>query len=103
MTFGRMQHQFGNLFPLCQTYWRFVQHLNNGSINQNQFAVLSWRLYEKLKIEWLEYKRDLQELDWIVSALDDNSSMLDPNNFVNSPNAYDDHAKTCFFLEQNDF
>ena len=46
-----------------------MQHLNNGSINQNQFAVLSWRLYEKLKIEWLEYKWDLQELDWIVSAL----------------------------------
>ena len=80
-----------------------MQHLNNGSINQNQFAVLSWRLYEELKIEWLEYKRDLQELDWIVSALDNNSSMLDPNNFVNSPIAYDDHAKTCFFLEQNDF
>ena len=97
MTFGRMQHQFGNFFPLCKTYWRFVQHLNNDSINQNQFAILSWRLYEKLKIEWLEYKWDLQELDWIVSALDNNCSMLDPNNFVNSPIAYVDHAKTCFF------
>ena len=61
-----------------------MQHLNNGSINQNQFAVLSWRLYEKLKIEWLEYKWDLQELDWIVSTLDNNCSMLDPDNFVNS-------------------
>ena len=79
-----MQHQFGNFFPLCKTYWRFVQHLNNDSINQNQFAILSWRLYEKLKIEWLEYKWDLQELDWIASALDNNCSMLDPNNFVNS-------------------
>ena len=84
MTFGRMQHQFGNFFPLCKTYWRFVQHLNNDSINQNQFAILSRRLYEKLKIEWLEYKWDLQELDWIASALDNNCSMLDPNNFVNS-------------------
>ena len=84
MTFRRMQHQFGNFFPLCQTYWKFVQHLNNRSISQNQFAVLSWRLYEKLKIEWLEYKWDLQELDWIVSTLDNNCSMLDPDNFVNS-------------------
>ena len=30
-------------------------------------------------------------------------SMLDPNKFVNTPIAYVDHAKTCFFLETNNF
>ena len=98
-----MQHQFDNFFSLCQTYSRFAQHLNNGPINQNQFPVLSWILYENLKIEWLEYKWDLQELHWIVSALYNNCSMLDPNNFVTSPIVYVDHAKTCFFRAKQFF
>ena len=29
--------------------------------------------------------------------------MLDPDNFVNTPIAYVDHVKACFFLEHNDF
>ena len=56
MYFGRKQHLFGLFFPLFQTYWTFVQQLEDGLLNQNTFAFLSWRIYEKLKKEWLKYK-----------------------------------------------
>ena len=103
MAFGRERSTFGLFFLLYQLYWNFCQQLENGLINQNMFSVLSWEVYEKLKQEWLKFKWDLDELDWIVFALDYKYSMLNPTNFVNTPIAYVDHAKTCFFLEQKDF
>ena len=69
MSFGRTQHLFGLFFSLFQTYWTFVQQLEDGLLNQNTFAFLSWRIYEKLKKECLKYKWDLNELDWVISAL----------------------------------
>lgn len=80
-----------------------MQQLEDGSLNQNTFAVLSWRINEKLKKEWVKYKWDVNELKWIISAIENKFSMLDPNKFVNMPIAYVDHAKTCFFLEANNF
>ena len=44
-------------------------------------------------------KWDIAELDWICTALDRRSSMLDPYNFVDQPIAYAIHAKNCFNLE----
>ena len=41
----------------------------------------------------------MNELDWICDALDEGSSMLNPYNFLNSPIAFIDHAKTCYLLE----
>ena len=64
---------------------------------------MSWRIYEKLKKEWVKYKWDVNELEWIISAIENKFSMLDPNKFVNTPIACVDHAKTCFFLEANNF
>ena len=80
-----------------------MQQLEDGSLNQNTFAVLPWRINEKLKKEWVKYKSDVNELKWIISAIENKFSMLDPNKFVNMPIAYVDHAKTCFFLEANNF
>ena len=54
MTFERVNHQFGHLYPLFQTYWNFVTSWHDGLLPINQFIVLSWRVYEKLKKEWLE-------------------------------------------------
>ena len=103
MAFGRERSTFRLFFPLYQLYWSFCQQLENGLINQHMFSVLSWKVYEKLKQEWLKFKWDLDELDWIAFALDYKYSMLDPINFVNTPIAYVDHAKTCFFPEHNNF
>ena len=55
-------------------------------------------MYEKIKKEWIEMKWDIAELDWIFTALDRRSSMLDPYNF-DQPIAYVIHAKNCFHLE----
>ena len=63
-----------------------------------QYIILSWRVYEKIKKEWIEMKWDIAELDWIFTALDRRSSMLDPYNF-DQPIAYVIHAKNCFHLE----
>ena len=64
---------------------------------------MTWRLYQKIKKQWIKYKWDVNESEWIISALENKCSMLDPNKFVNTPIAYVDHAKTCFFLEANNF
>ena len=99
MTFEWVNHQFGHLYPLFQTYWNFVTSWHDGLLPINQFIVLSWRVYEKLKKEWLEWIWDIAELDWICTALDCKCSMLDPYNFVDQPIAYIDDAKTCFLLQ----
>ena len=99
MTIERVNHQFGHLYPLFQTFWNFVTSWHNGLLPINQFIVLSWRVYEKLKKEWLEWKWNIAELDWICTALDCKCSMLDPYNFVDQPIAYTDDAKTCFLLQ----
>ena len=99
MTFERVNHQFGHLYPLFQTYWNFVTSWHDGLLPINQFIVLSWRVYEKLKKEWLEWIWDIAELDWICTALDCKCSMLDPYNFVDQPIAYIDDVKTCFLLQ----
>ena len=99
MTFGLVNHQFGHLYPLFQTYWNFVTRYHSRLLPINHFIILSWRVYEKLKNEWLEWKWDIAELDWICTALDHKCSMLDPQNFVDQPIAYIDHAKTCFLLD----
>ena len=99
MTFGLVNHQFGHLYPLFQTYWNFVTSWHDGLLPINQFIVLSWRVYEKLKKEWLEWIWDIAELDWICTALDCKCSMLDPYNFVDQPIAYIDDVKTCFLLQ----
>ena len=99
MTSEQVNHQLVHLYPLLQTYWNFVTRWHNGLLPINQFIVLSWRVYEKLKKEWLERKWDIAELDWICTALDCKCSMPDPYNFVDQPIAYTDHAKTCFILQ----
>ena len=99
MTFGRTNHEFVYLHPLFQTYWNFVTRYHNRSLPIEQYIILSWRVYEKIKKEWIEMKWDIAELDWICTALDRRSSMLDPYNFVDQPIAYVIHAKNCFHLE----
>ena len=99
MTFGRTNYQFGYLYPLFQTYWNFVTRYHNRSLPIEQYIILSWRVYEKTKNKSIEMKRDIAELDWIYTALDRRSSMLDPYNFVDQPIAYVIHAKSCFHLE----
>ena len=76
MTFGLVNHQFGHLYPLFQTYWNFVTRYHSRLLPINHFIILSWRVYEKLKNEWLEWKWDIAELDWICTALDRKCSML---------------------------
>ena len=103
MAFGRQQSKFGLFFPLFQLYWNYCQQLENALINQNQFSVITCRVCETLKDEWLKFKWNPEELDWTCFALDHKNSMFDPNNFVNTPIAYVNHTKSCFFLEHNNF
>ena len=96
MTFGRTNIQFVYLYPLFKTYWNFVTRYHNRSLPIEQYIILSWRVYEKIKKEWIEMKWDIAELDWICTALDRTSSMLDPYNFVDQPIAFVIHAKKLF-------
>ena len=99
MTFGPVKHEFGHSYPLFQTNWNIVLRYFNEKLPVEHFAILTWRIKEKLKKEWLSFKWDLNELDWICEALDEGSFMLNPYNFLNSLIAYIDHAKTCYLLE----
>ena len=56
-------------------------------------------MYEKIKKVWVEMKWDIAELDWICTALNRRSSMLNPYSFVDQPIADVIHAKNCFHLE----
>ena len=56
MTFGRVNHEFGNFYPLFQTYWNFVLRFFNRELPVVQFNILIWKIKEKLKKEWLSFK-----------------------------------------------
>ena len=101
MTFELINHEFCYFYPLFQSYWNFVIRHFNRELPVDQFAILTWRIKDKIKKEWLSFKWDLDELDWICNALDERSFMLNPYNFLNSPIAYVDHAKTCYLSQSS--
>ena len=94
--------KFGIFFPLFQLYWNYCGEREN-RLNPTEFLNLTMVVNEKLKEEWIKFKWDIDELDWICHALDHNCSMLDPSNFETDQIPYLDHAKTCFYLEHNNY
>ena len=54
-----------------------------------------------LRSKWEKQKRDIEELNYICFALDNNCEDFDPTFFTNCRSAYLDHIKTCYYLEKN--
>ena len=94
--------KFGKFFPLFELYWDFCREREKGS-NPTEILILTMTVYERLKKEWINHKWEIDELNWICHALDHNDSMCDPSNFETRQIAYLDHAKTCFYLEHNNY
>ena len=46
-------------------------------------------------------KWDIEELNYICLALDNNCEDFDPTFFTDCRSAYLDHVKTCYYLEKN--
>ena len=46
-----------------QTYWNFVIRYHNRSLPIEQYIILTWRITEKIRKEWKEWKWDMSELD----------------------------------------
>ena len=83
---------FGKFFGLFNLYWNYCLQRRRQELT-----------YDKLASEWFKFTWDIQELNWICLALEDNdNNILNPNNFQTDGFAYLDHQKTCYYLNNND-
>ena len=94
--------KFGKCFQLFQAYWNFCRQ-REGVADLTQILILTLSVFEKLQEEWKKFKWEMDELNWICYGVANNYSMLDPSNFEYDQIAYLDHAKTCFYLEHNNY
>ena len=92
---------FGKFYNYFLKYWNFKRD-RNGYHNQFQIDILNSILYMHLHDEWSAPRWDIDELKCICVNLDYNNELLDPYNFSGDEFAYVDHAKTCYYLEQNE-
>ena len=95
---GKWIH-FGFLFPLLHQCWIFCPEYENHVLNMGQFLILQSQIFEKIHLEWKDFKWDEKELDWICSRIHSKDPMVDPSKFNSNSIAYVDHLKSYYFLE----
>ena len=94
---------FGKIFGLFSLYWNYCLQRRRQELNEIEFFTLAKCTYDKLASGWFKFKWDIQELNWICLAMEDNdNNILNPNNFLTDCFAYLDHLKTCYYLNKND-
>lgn len=100
MTFGgNGPVSFGKFFEYFERYWYYCQQ---SGVRYNSLEVFLYtkNQYTRLREDWEKYTWDIEQLDQICYAIDNNHDMLDPSNFLNDEWAYVNHAKNCFYLCQ---
>ena len=97
--------KFGNFSPLFQAYWNFCRQREGvADLTQILILILSvFGVFEKLQEKWKKFKWEMDKLNWICYGIANNCSMLDPSNFEYDQTDNLDHAKTCFYLEHNNY
>ena len=91
MTLGGTQPmKFGKFFGLFSLYWNYCSQRGR-QLNSLEVSLLTNTIYVKLREEWQENMCDIEELEWVCTALDNNYDLLDPSNFLNDELAYLDH------------
>ena len=81
---------FGNFFGLFYKYWDYT------SKRGTQYSALEVLLltnvsYMDLRSKWEKQKRDIEELNYICLALENNCEDFDPTFFTDYRSAYLDH------------
>ena len=92
---------FEKIFGFFNLYWNYGLQRRDQQINELEYFNLSKFFYDRLAIEWFKSKWNIEELNWICLAMDNNNDILNPNNFLNDKFAYLDHLKTCYYLNKN--
>ena len=73
---------FGKFIGFFEKYWHLYEQ-----ILYNTFGVFirTEAFYISLENEWNNNIWDIRALQWILSAINNNNKMLDPNNFMGDP------------------
>ena len=101
MTFTKPNSvSFRKFFGLFYKYW---DYLSKRGTQYTAFEVLMLTnvIYMDLRIKWENEKQDIEELNYICHALDNNCEDLDPPFFTDHRSVYLDHIKTWYYLEKN--
>ena len=83
MTYTRFQPvNFGIVFSCFQLYWHYCSQ-RGIRYNNVQVLLVTNKVYLDLKSEWEKFQWDLDELQWLIEAIYNKCSMLDPSDFIN--------------------
>ena len=101
MTFTKPNSvSFGKFFSLFYKYWDCASKRGT-QYTAFEILMLTNVIYMDLRIKWENEKQDIEELNYICHALDNNCEDLDPHFFTDHRSAYLDHIKTWYYLEKN--
>ena len=90
---------FGNLFGLFYKYWDYTSKRGT-QYSALEVLLLTNVIYMDLRSKWEKQKWDIEELNYICLALDNNYEDFDPTFYTDCRYAYLDHIKT-YYLEKN--
>ena len=90
----------GNFFGFFYKYWEYTSKRGT-QYCALEVLLLTNVIYMDLRSKWEKQKWDIEELNYICLALDNNCEDFDPTFFTDCRYAYLDHIKTCYYLEKN--
>ena len=100
MTFTKPNSvSFGKFFSLFYKYWDYASKRET-QYTAFEVLMLTNVIYMDLRIKWENEKQDIEELNYICHALDNNCEDLDPPFFTNHRSAYLDHIKNLVLFRK---
>ena len=93
--------KFARFFDCFYKYWNYTSKRGT-EYTELEVTFQTSFIYMLLKMQWDVLGWDIEELQWICHALDNNYDILDPHNFTDCKCAYIDHLKTCSYLDHNE-
>ena len=91
---------FGKFFGLFFKYWDYASKRGN-RYTAFEVLMLTNVIYMDLRSKWENQNWDIEELNYICHALDNNCEDLDLHVLTDHQSAYLDHIKTWYYLEKN--
>ena len=88
---------FRQSFRYFHSYWNICRRRE--IMNRIQFFLYTKLIFEYLEKEWTKNNWDKIKLIWICTNIERGNELLNPINFVFCDNAYVNHAKNCFYIE----
>ena len=93
--------KFASFFDCFYKYWNYTSKRGT-EYTELEVTFQTSFIYMLLKMEWGVLGWDIEKLNWIFHALDNNYDILDLHNFTECKFAYIDHLKTCYYLDHNE-